>query len=262
MPKKVFKQYTPIFGIRMGVLFFRRHGAMERMKGSKKMNYTILLVDDVQMFLEIQKEYLQDSQVNILTARDGLEALEVIRTERPDLVFMDVQMPGMDGLTCCQTVKSDSTNSMIPIVLTSSSQSKDDVERYYSNRCDCFISKPYGRDLFMEVARKYLCNIDRRNKRVPCRLNAEIYINNDLVPCTTYNISVDGAYIVTDCQAIPGNVVKISFTLPDGLKIDCQGRIAWVNRSTPGLPPGFGMKFALMPKAATEALKKFVYDDN
>jgi CheY-like chemotaxis protein len=223
------------------------------------MQYNILLVDDVQMFLEIQKEYLQDSQVNIVTARDGLEALEVIRNNRPDLVFMDVQMPKMDGATCCRAVKSDLTSSMVPIVLISSSHTEEDLERCYSNRCDYFISKPYGRDLFLEVARKFLCNIDRRNKRVPCRLNADVHIYNCLLPCTTYNVSIDGAYIVTDSQVVPGSVVGISFELPSGFKIECQGRIAWVNRSTPGIPPGFGMKFALMSKPATEALKKFIY---
>jgi CheY-like chemotaxis protein len=229
------------------------------MKGSGEMNYSILLVDDVQMFLDIQKEYLQDSQVNIMTARDGLEALEIIKTKRPDLVFMDVQMPRMDGLTCCKAVKTELTHLMIPIVLISSSNAKEDAERCYSNRCDYFISKPYGRDLFLEVARKFLCNIDKRNKRIPCKLDAEVHKDNCRIPCTTYNISVDGAYIVTELHVAPGNVVGISIELPVGFKIECQGRVAWANRSTPGIPPGFGLKFALMSKPATAALKKFIY---
>jgi CheY-like chemotaxis protein len=221
--------------------------------------YTILLVDDVQMFLEIQKEYLQESQVNILTARNGLEALEVIKTKRPDLVFMDVQMPKMDGITCCRTVKSDLAYSMTPIVLLSSSKTKEDIERCYLNQCDFYISKPYGRDSFLDVARRFLCGINRRNKRIACRLNACIYINNDFIPCTIYDLSIGGAYIATDYQTVPGNVVKISFNLPDGEKVECQGRIAWVNGSNTERPPGFGMKFALVPKVATEALIKSIY---
>ena len=221
--------------------------------------YTVLLVDDINMFLEIQKEYLQESQVKILTARDGLEALEVIRTRRPDLVFMDVQMPNMDGITCCRAVKSDSVCSKIPIVLISSSKTDADIERCYSNQCNFFISKPYGRDLFLDVARKFLYGINRRNKRISCRFDAHVHINNNIVPCTMLDLSIGGSYVATDYQAAPGNVVKISFNLPDGEKIDCQGRIAWINGSGMGRPPGFGIKFALLPKAATGTLVKFVY---
>jgi CheY-like chemotaxis protein len=221
--------------------------------------YTIMLVDDTQMFLEIQKEYLQETQVNVLTARDGLEALEVIRTKRPDLVFMDVQMPKMDGMTCCRTVKSEMDYAMIPIVLITSAKTEEDIERCYSNRCDSFISKPYDRDLFLGVARKFLPGINRRNKRKPCRLDAHIHIENDLIPCTLKDLSIGGAFIATDYRGAPGNVVKIIFNLPDGEKIECQGRIAWVNDSDSGRPTGFGVKFALVPKTATEKLRKYVY---
>ncbi len=224
--------------------------------------YDILLVDDVQMFLEIQKEYLQETQANILTARDGLEALDVIKTRRPDLVFMDVQMPGMDGMTCCRAVKSDPTYSMIPIVLISSSKTEEDVERCYSNQCNFFIAKPYSRDLFLDVARKYLSRINRRNKRIVCRSKAYLHINNDIIPCALHDLSIGGAYVAADCQAVPGNVVKISFNLPDGEIIECQGRIAWVCGGNTERPPGFGIKFALMPKSAAKALSKSIYGDN
>lgn len=221
--------------------------------------YTVLLVDDINMFLEIQKEYLQESQVKILTARDGLEALEVIRARRPDLVFMDVQMPNMDGMTCCRTVKSDSDCSNIPIVLISSSKTESDIERCYSSQCDFFISKPYGRDLFLEVARKFLYGINRRNKRMPCKIEAYVHINDDIVPCTMHDLSIGGSFVATDYQTAPGYVVKISFNLPDGEKIDCQGRIAWVSGNGMGRQRGFGIKFALMPKASAGALCKTIY---
>ncbi len=224
--------------------------------------YNILLVDDVQMFLEIQKEYLQETQANILTARDGSEALDVIKTRRPDLVFMDVQMPGMDGTTCCRKVKSDSSCSKIPIVLISSSKTDVDIERCYSNQCDFFIAKPYGRDLFLDVARKFLVGINRRNKRIPCRLDANVHINNDIVACTMHDLSIGGAYVATDYPAAPGNVVRISFYLPDGENIDCQGRIAWVNGGNTEYPSGFGIKFALVPKLAEKALLKSIYGGN
>ncbi len=201
------------------------------------MRRTVLLVDDVQMFLEIQKEYLQESNVKILTAKDGAEALEVIKNRQPDLVFMDLQMPRMDGASCCKAVKSDSMNSKIPVVLISSTHTKDDVDRCYLNGCDFFIAKPYGRDLFLDVARKFLSDIDRRNKRLPCRLKAEVSFKDDFVSCAIHNISIGGAFISTDYRIDPGNVIKIAFSLPDGHEIECQGRITWVNGNNPKFPP-------------------------
>lgn len=79
------------------------------------MTRSILLVDDVQMFIEIQREYLQDSRVDILTARNGLEASRVMKSKRPDLIFMDFHMPMMDGAACCRAIKSDPGLREIPI---------------------------------------------------------------------------------------------------------------------------------------------------
>ena len=65
----------------------------------------ILLVDDVKLLLEVQKKYLSASLIQILTACDGHEALEVAGKERPDLIIMDNYMPRMDGITCCRLIK-------------------------------------------------------------------------------------------------------------------------------------------------------------
>src|ERR1035437_2297560 len=126
------------------------------------MNSKILLVDDVQMFLEIEKEFFLQSSGDILTAKDGCEALDAVKTGQPDLVFMDLQMPKMDGASCCQVIKSDSTISKIPVVMITSSEKKEDRELCYSAGCDYFLTKPLDRNRFLEIARKYVPAVDRR----------------------------------------------------------------------------------------------------
>jgi Tfp pilus assembly protein PilZ len=74
-----------------------------------------------------------------------------------------------------------------------------------------------------------------------------------------YNLSMGGVFVESDYQATPRDVIRISFTLPDGTKIDCPGRVAWVNSCISTMPQGFGVQFALLPNNAKEALTKFIF---
>ncbi|MHC5732917.1 MAG: response regulator, partial [Nostoc sp.] len=72
------------------------------------MTQKILIVDDepnILILMEQALEALEDEGVELLTARNGEEALEIIKTEKPNLVFLDVMMPKMNGLKVCQIVK-------------------------------------------------------------------------------------------------------------------------------------------------------------
>lgn len=222
------------------------------------MGKTILLVDDVQMFIDIEKEFLQYSLAEILTARNGLAALDVIKTRRPDLIFMDLQMPRMDGAACCRAIKSDATLLGIPVVMVTSKGNEEDKEACFSAGCDCFLTKPLDRDQFLEVARKFVPGIDRREKRLSIGVEGVFRSNDVTLPCTLYDLSVGGAFVETDYFAIPDRVIQITFTLPDGTVIESHGTIAWVNRIDAKIPRGFGVKFALMPKHAKNVLARFV----
>jgi len=223
------------------------------------MGPTILLVDDIQMFIEIQKEFLQDSKVAVLTARDGLEALKVMKTRRPDLVFMDLQMPKMDGAACCRAIKSDPVLRDIPVVMITSGGQPEYREQCSLAGCDDFLIKPLDREHFLEIAKRFIPSINRREKRISFNADVTILINHETLACTLYNLSIGGAYVESDYQAIPRDVLRISFTLPDGTKIDCPGRVAWVNSSISTMPRGFGVQFALLPNNAKEALAKFIF---
>ena len=222
------------------------------------MDSTILLVDDLQMFIEIEKEFLQYARVNILTAKDGLEALDLIKTKRPDIVFMDLEMPRMDGATCCRAIRSDTALANIPVVMVTSKEKEEDREHCYSMGCDHFLSKPLDRDAFLNVARKFIPDIDRRERRILVNIDTLLRVKDENVQCGLHDLSVGGAFITTDYFGIPNSVVQISFTLPEGTVIECHGRIAWINRIYAKFPRGIGIKFALMPKRMQEALKKFI----
>jgi two-component system, OmpR family, alkaline phosphatase synthesis response regulator PhoP len=104
----------------------------------------VLIVDDVNMFLELERDYLQLSAVNILTANDGKEALRICRSERPTLVFMDLHMPVMDGAESCRAIKKDSQLRDTQVVLITSESNQADRTLCIDAGCDDFLTKPLG----------------------------------------------------------------------------------------------------------------------
>jgi CheY-like chemotaxis protein len=226
------------------------------MKGEKYMS--VLLVDDVYMFIEIQKEFLQDSQVDILTAKDGQEALNVIKNgRRPDVVFMDLHMPKMDGAACCRAIKTDPNLARVNVVMITAMGKVEDKQNCISAGCDDFLTKPLDRNIYLETARRFIPDIDRREKRMPIQVDAVLSAKGESLECTLHDVSTGGAFVASDYQATPREVIQIYFIMPDGTRIMCPGRVAWVNGNNSKFPNGFGVQFALLPKHAKEVLTRF-----
>lgn len=234
--------------------------SFQEVAGREKMRDTILLVDDNKMFIEIEKEFLQYSPVDILTAENGLEALRHIKIKRPELVFMDLNMPKMDGIICCREIKSDFTLMSIPVVMVTAQGNEEERSDAFSAGCDLLITKPLNRDSFLDVARSFISSINRREKRRQKSINAHCRLNNETISCQIHDLGVGGAFVATSYFGIPKSVIQITFPLPNGTIVDCQGRIAWVNRISSVKPTGFGVQFALLPTLAKEALTKFIVE--
>ena len=96
------------------------------------MSKKLLIVDDeahIRMLLEQTLEELEDEGVEFLMAENGEQALETIQEEKPDLVFLDVMMPKMDGFEMCDKIKNDERTSHIPVImLTAKATSKDKID--------------------------------------------------------------------------------------------------------------------------------------
>ncbi|WP_246043834.1 response regulator [Geomonas edaphica] len=217
---------------------------------------TILLVDDLQMFLEIERDFFRHADVKIVTARDGVEALEAVQSHSPRVVFMDLQMPNMDGASCCKAIRATQSHGDTPVVIISSSTSEADREESFAAGCNYFLTKPAGRDRFLEIAREFIPDIDRREKRVPCCLPATLSCNGVSAPCALHDLGVEGAYLVTDLLAKAGNVIHVSFTLPDGTAVDTPCKAVWIDESGKTRPRGIGVRFALLPKPLRGALAR------
>lgn len=224
----------------------------------------ILLVDDTKLFLELEKNFLKLSPVRILTASSGEEALEIARNERPDLIFMDIHMPGMGGVACCREMKSDPELRTIPIVMVSSCGKEEDLDQCRKAGCDGYVTKPVDRRLFLEKAHTYLNTIERRGVRIPYRVTVSCKVNGQALRAESADLSIGGAYLAAEQSVVENAELTIAFTLhdPEETAIASKGRVAWINsendKKKPSLPAGFGVEFIEIPDYASAAVRAFV----
>ncbi len=107
-------------------------------------NKTVLVADDEDALRLLARETLEMEDINILEAVDGQEALDLVRSERPDLILLDVAMPGLTGFEVCEALKSDpATSGIIVVMLTAHGQSTD-RERAAAVGADHFMTKPFS----------------------------------------------------------------------------------------------------------------------
>jgi CheY-like chemotaxis protein len=116
----------------------------------------ILVVDDDPRLLHVVAMYLSIEGYDVDTASNGEEGLRRVEAQRPDLVILDVMMPGIDGLEACRRIKSDPETRHIPVVLFTALSRTDDVESGRAAGANRFINKPFSLIGLGTVIRSFL----------------------------------------------------------------------------------------------------------
>jgi signal transduction histidine kinase/ligand-binding sensor domain-containing protein/DNA-binding response OmpR family regulator len=124
--------------------------------------YTVLVVDDDHDLLTFMYEELS-TDYRVLRARDGVEALEVMKNDLPDIVVSDIMMPNMDGIELCRHIKTDKAMSSIPVILLSSKYNLDTTFDGLTAGADDYLTKPFN----LEVLRLRMRKMIELRKRNP-----------------------------------------------------------------------------------------------
>jgi two-component system cell cycle response regulator DivK len=103
---------------------------------------TVLVIEDNAANMTLAVFLLQSAGHTVLSATDAEAGLTLARTERPDLVLMDIQLPGMDGLAATAMLKRDAATGAIPVIALTALAMKGDEERIRAAGCDGYIAKP------------------------------------------------------------------------------------------------------------------------
>jgi len=109
---------------------------------------TVLVIDDDPMACMLMREALQESCINVLEANDGAEGLEVYSRHKPQLIVVDLQMPGMDGFVFCERLRASPDGVDVPVVVVTGMDDVASIERAYDCGATDFINKPIRWEVF------------------------------------------------------------------------------------------------------------------
>jgi CheY-like chemotaxis protein len=115
----------------------------------------ILIVEDIDFNRDLLIQLLEDTY-EVLTAPDGASGIALVEREPPDLIIMDLSLPGIDGWEATRRIKADSTLTHIPIIALSSHAMRGDEDKARQAGCDDYLSKPLDEDLLFDKLKQFL----------------------------------------------------------------------------------------------------------
>ena len=129
-----------------------RTGTIERSGMSK----TVMIVEDNELNMKLFHDLLEAHGYRTVGTRNGIEALDLARKHRPDLILMDIQLPEVSGLEVTKWLKEDDELKSIPVIAITAFAMKGDEERIREGGCEAYISKPISVAYFLETVRRFL----------------------------------------------------------------------------------------------------------
>jgi len=224
----------------------------------------VLLVDDVRLFIEFERPFFERAGCTILTATSGDDALRIVREEKPHIILLDYEMPGMNGDEVCRRVKENEATKHIPVLIVTASRTREIQDRCVKAGCTDFVTKPVsGRELLDKVV-KILEIPYRVHLRTRVSMEVSLGVAGESVSHTGYSedISEGGLYLEALEPVDLGTVVRIQFMLPGHKKpIEGSAEVVRVARLKDRDRYGIGLRFVGPDPGTTDRVKKFVMQE-
>lgn len=119
-------------------------------------NETILVIEDNELNMKLVRSLLSIGKYEILEAFNAETGIKLAREKKPDLILMDIQLPGMDGLTATKIIKGDPNMQHIPVIAYTSFAMDGDEEKALEVGCVGYITKPLDTKTFLKTLEQYL----------------------------------------------------------------------------------------------------------
>lgn len=116
----------------------------------------ILLIEDNAVNRRLAQFLLKSKGYEVWEVTSALEAFDSLKEKRPDLILMDIQLPGMDGLTATRQLKADPSTRDIPVLAVTSYAMKGDEAKAFEAGCSGYVTKPIDKTLFLEAVARAL----------------------------------------------------------------------------------------------------------
>jgi uncharacterized protein (TIGR02266 family) len=222
---------------------------------------TILLADDAALFRDLGSLFLARTG-EVVTARDGIEALTRIARERPEVVVADLDMPRLDGAELCRRLKADPATRAIPVILVTSGDEAEHRARAVRAGADDVIAKPISRIALIQAVNRFLRGTGIRGlTRVPMVAEVHILGASDVSHGIARNLSRGGIFVEVERTAAPDTEVHLHFELPDSrVTLAPTAEIVWCRPRTPEHAAGMGMRFLALDRVSALRIDEYVYE--
>jgi diguanylate cyclase (GGDEF)-like protein len=121
----------------------------------------ILIVDDTELMVKLITDILESADYQVVAAVNGVEGIQKVKEEKPDLVLLDIVMPGMDGFEVCKALRDDESNNLMPIIMLTAQDNEEDKLTGLDLGADDYIIKPFNYRELLSRVKNTLRRIDR-----------------------------------------------------------------------------------------------------
>lgn len=185
------------------------------------MTAQILVVDDVPANVKLLEAKLLAEYYDVITAEDGYQAIDKAKEHKPDLILLDVMMPGMDGFECCQKLKEMPETAHIPVVMVTALNEAEDRVRGLESGADDFLTKPIN-DLALMARMKSLVRTKMLLDELRMRDRTGMQFEDNNYADITKQIDLsDSKVLIIDDDAVQSK--RLSEQLSDLCKIETMG---------------------------------------
>ncbi len=223
------------------------------------MSFRILLIDDVNFFLELEKNYLSNIDCEIYTASNGKEALDKLNEIKPDFILVDYEMPVMNGLEFIKHTR----DLNISTVLVSAFIDDSLIKIAESVGVKKILKKPFNKEDLLSIVNDHLKLDKRKRERIKVNIPAFFGFEDKMEKGVLLDISEGGAFLSGDVQLKEEAIMELKFLIPKtNILIKTWAKIVWVNseknRKNEKYPAGVGVEFLNLGKDYRAAIKKFI----
>jgi uncharacterized protein (TIGR02266 family) len=223
----------------------------------------VMLVVSDGVFIEMVKYFLHNTGIKLIVCREYNQALDAIRQERPDIVYLSSRMDG-GCVECLRAIKDDPDMRQIPVVMISAVSQEEYRQRCRESGCAYILMKPVDRRAFLSSIQSFIDPEKRDNARFAAQLDVSYGIDApDSISVNSVNISSGGIFVQTTQPFPVDTILRIRVILPNPpTPIETKARVAWVNRLgaavKPALPPGMALEFLERTPENTALISRYI----
>lgn len=215
----------------------------------------LLVVEDDLASLELMAEVFTSLKAEVRPVSDSEKAVGMVNQEKFDGIFLDLEMPNLNGFDLARLIRKSSWNKSTPIIVVTGRDERQTMQEAFAIGATFFLQKPVDRQklsvLFRTVSGGMLEN-RRKFTRVPLQTEVICTVGSRTIRGMTWNLSQGGMQVeASDLQS--KDRVRLSFRLPvSGVSIDAMGTVAWADEKRQGI------QFTTLSTPAQQSIRKYI----